>query len=163
MKKTPKISILVAVSKNGVIGKDGKLPWHISEDLKRFKALTTGHPIIMGRKTWESIGSKPLPNRTNIIITRDKKFKAMGGEVAHSVEEAIELAKKMEKEEIFFIGGGEIYKLVLPLTDRIYLTLVEEEVNGDTFFPNYSDFKKIISEEKKSDGELSYKFLTLEK
>lgn len=159
----PKISILVAVSKNGVIGKNGKLPWHISEDIKRFKALTTGHPIIMGRKTWESIGSKPLPNRANVIVTRDKKFKAEGGEVAHSVEEAIELAKKVEKEEIFIIGGGEIYKLALPLTDRIYLTLVYKEVDGDTFFPDYSDFKKVISEEEKSDGELSYKFLTLEK
>ncbi len=169
MKKTLKISILVAVSKNGAIGKDGKLPWHLSEDLKRFKALTTNHPIIMGRKTWESIGSKPLPNRTNIVLSRrvGKMYNDPNCLFVSGWEAALDLASKYESGkkggEVFVIGGEQIYEQALPFADRIYLTLVEKEIDGDTFFPDYSEFKKIISEETNSEGELKYSFLTLEK
>ncbi|MBI2340050.1 MAG: dihydrofolate reductase [Deltaproteobacteria bacterium] len=126
------LSIIVAMSQNGVIGKDNKIPWHLSEDLKRFKQLTMGHPIVMGRKTCQSIG-KPLPGRENIVITRDPKFLSEGVRVVHSLDEAIKGQKP--DEEIFVIGGAEIYRLALPPAEKIYLTLVERKFGGDTYFP----------------------------
>jgi dihydrofolate reductase len=127
------ISLVVAVSRNGVIGRAGGLPWHLSSDLKMFKALTFGKPVIMGRKTWESLPRKPLPGRTNIVITRQSGFVADGANVVASIKAAISQAGSAE--EIAVIGGGEIYHLFLPLADRIYLTEVDLEVDGDTFFP----------------------------
>ncbi|REA57916.1 dihydrofolate reductase [Dyadobacter luteus] len=127
------ISIIVAVSENGVIGKDNQLIWRLPNDLKRFKALTLGHPMIMGRKTFESIG-KPLPGRTSIVITRNQDFKADGILVVHSLEEALTEARKIEQQEVFIIGGGELYKQALPITDKLYITEVETVTNGDTFF-----------------------------
>lgn len=157
------ISLIVAISKNRVIGRDNKIPWHISADLKRFRALTIGHPIIMGRKTFESIG-KPLPKRTNIIVTRDVDYAAEGVEVTHSIDEAIKQAQGKEgSEEVFIIGGGQIYNQSMNLADRLYLTVVDEEVEGDVFFPDYSEFKKIVSKEDNQSGDLKYSFLTLEK
>lgn len=126
------ISIIVAVADNNAIGLNNQLLWHISEDLKRFKSLTSGHHIIMGRKTFESIG-KPLPNRTNIVISRNPNFKPEGCIVVCSLDEALVIARN--EQEVFIIGGGEIYKQVLPLTDRIYLTRVHGSFPADTFFP----------------------------
>ena len=127
------ISIIVVVSKNGVIGKDNQLLWRLPDDLKRFKQLTLGHPMIMGRKTFEPIG-KALPGRTSIVITGQKDFSAEGVLIAHSLEEALDAARKLEESEAFIIGGGEIYKQALPLTDRLYVTEVETEIDGDTYF-----------------------------
>lgn len=133
------LAILVAIAKNGVIGRDGGLPWRLSSDLKRFKADTMGKPIIMGRKTWASIG-RPLPGRLNIVVTRDPGFRAEGAEVAGSLDEAITLATVRARcmagaNEICVIGGGEIYRQALPLADRLYITHVLAEVEGDTRFP----------------------------
>ena len=158
----PKISIIAAIAENRAIGKNNKLLWRISEDLKRFKKVTEGHAVIMGRKTYESIG-KPLPNRLNIIITRNTSYKAPACFVFLSLGEALVYAKKYEKEEIFVIGGGEIYQQALPQTDKLYLTVVKGEYEADTFFPDYSEFKKV---DKKGEGEYKgyqYSFLELER
>jgi len=127
------LSIIVAVSENGVIGLDNQLIWRLPDDLKRFKELTLGHPIIMGRKTFESIG-KPLPGRQSIIITRDTNFSCEGTIVVHSLKEAIEAAKKIETEEAFIIGGGDIYRQVQASCDKLYVTEVHTKTEGDTFF-----------------------------
>ena len=132
------LSIIVAMSENGVIGRDGDLPWRISEDLKRFKKITMGKPIIMGRKTWESIG-RPLPGRPHIVISRDAHFRAEGVDVVQSFEAA--LARAMEltaaDSEIMVIGGAEIYRLAMERADRMYVTEVEGDVQGDTYFPEF--------------------------
>ena len=130
------ISYVVAVSKNGVIGREGGLPWHISSDLKRFKEITMGKPVVMGRKTWESLPRKPLPGRRNIVITRQRGFAPEGAEVAATPEEALALCG--DAPEVAIIGGGEIYRLFWPLVDRLYLTEVDLEVEGDTHFPAVS-------------------------
>lgn len=133
------LAILVAIAENGVIGRGGGLPWRLSSDLKRFKADTMGKPILMGRRTWESIG-RPLPGRLNIVISRDTDFRAEGAEVVASLPEAISLAKARARsmegaDEICVIGGGEIYRQALPLADRLYVTHVLAKVEGDTHFP----------------------------
>ena len=128
-----RIAFVVAASRNGVIGRDGGLPWHISTDLKRFKAITMGKPLIMGRKTWESLPKKPLPGRPNIVITRQKNYRAEGAIVVADIPSALTAAGAVE--EICVVGGGEIFDMFLPQTDRIYLTEVDLEVDGDTFFP----------------------------
>lgn len=130
----PRVSMIVAMSQNRVIGKNNQLPWHLPADLKHFKHLTMGHPIIMGRKTYESIG-KPLPGRDNIILTHDTNFEAPGCIVVTSIDEAIESADLEEQKEIFIIGGAGIYQQLLARTERIYLTLVHHHFDGDTFFP----------------------------
>jgi dihydrofolate reductase len=128
-----RISFVVAVSRNRVIGRNGGLPWHISTDLKRFKAITMGKPLIMGRKTWESLPKKPLPGRPNIVITRQKNYRAEGAIVAADMPSALTAAGQVE--EVCVIGGGEIFDIFLTKTDRIYLTEVDLEVDGDTYFP----------------------------
>ncbi|WP_031526026.1 dihydrofolate reductase [Dyadobacter crusticola] len=128
-----KIAIIVAVSGNGVIGKDNQLLWRLPDDLKRFKQLTLGHPMIMGRKTFESIG-KPLPGRTSIVVTRNADFRPEGVMVVHSLEEAIEAARQIEEEEAFIIGGGELYRQAQSIADRLYVTEVHTDIEGDTFF-----------------------------
>lgn len=133
------ISIIVAVSINGVIGKDNKLPWHLPADMAFFKEKTNGHCVITGRKNYESIPEKyrPLPNRTNIVITRQKDYKAPGAIVVHSIEEAMVEAQKTSHPEIFIIGGAEIYNqaLALDFVDTIYLTQIHYVFEGDTYFP----------------------------
>ena len=158
----PKISMIAAIaSDNRALGLNGRLIYHIPEDLKRFKELTSGHPIIMGRKTFESIGM-PLPNRRNIVITRDEEYFAEGVVIVHSLEEALGLIQN--EDEVFIIGGGEIYKQAIGMADKLYLTVVEGNPQADTFFPDYSDFKKITFEEKhETEDGLKYKFLDLEK
>ena len=145
------VSIIVAVAQNGVIGRDNKLIWHISEDLKRFKAMTTGHPIIMGRKTFESLG-RPLPNRRNIVVTRNPHYPAEGVEVADSLGEAIGMFTG--DEEVFIIGGAEIYRQAMPLADRFYLTEVCHDYEGDTYYPAWDREEwELVSEERRERGE----------
>jgi len=135
--KTP-IALIVAVAQNGVIGRDNQLPWRLPADLKHFKATTLGKPIVMGRKTFASLG-KPLPGRTNIVITRDPSFSAVGAVVAHNVEQALTLADEVAQRdgaaEIMVIGGAEIYKQVLPLAQTLYYTRVGLDAEGDAYFP----------------------------
>ncbi len=131
------IILIAALTDNRVLGKDNQLIWHLPEDLKNFKRLTSGHPVIMGRKTFESLG-KPLPNRTNIIITRNADFVAKGCRVAGSVESALKKAEETGTEKAFVIGGGEIYAQALPLADELSLTHVHTTLEGDAFFPEFS-------------------------
>jgi len=133
------LSLIVAVADNNVIGKNNQMPWHISEDFKHFKEITLGKPCIMGRKTFESILNqlgKPLPGRTSIVVSRSG-FDHEGAITASSLEEAITIAKKETEEEIMVIGGSQIYSLALPMADRIYLTRVHQEPEGDAFFPEF--------------------------
>lgn len=163
MSNKPKISAIAALGRNTrVLGKDGDLVWKIDGDLPRFKKLTTNHPIIMGRKTYESIG-RALPNRKNIVVTRSSNFNADGVVVVNSKEDALTEAGVDELDEIFIIGGGEIYKMFLPDTDRLYLTLVDSDDPGDTFFPDYPEFNKIIKREEVASGDLNTEFIILEK
>ena len=162
-----RISIIVAIGKGDrALGNNNELLWHIPEDLKRFKELTLGHPIIMGRKTWESLPEKfrPLPERTNIVITRNESLVADGATVAASLEEALTAGRGAQGgEEIFIIGGGEIYRSALPIVDRLYLTIVDNEKEADVFFPDYSDFKKITYKEEREFNNLKYTWLCLER
>jgi dihydrofolate reductase len=151
------IKIIVAMSKNRVIGNNNELIWKLSSDLKRFKELTTGHPVVMGRKTYESIG-RPLPNRRNIIITRNSEYEVEGCEVVSSLEEALLLTNN----DCFIIGGGEIYKQSLELADKIYLTLVHKDFEGDTQFPELSKEWAIIDNkdfEADQKNEYNYSFI----
>jgi dihydrofolate reductase len=127
------VSIIVAAAQNGVIGRQNQLIWHLPNDLRQFKRLTVGHPILMGRKTFESIG-KPLPGRTSIIISRNQEFQITGCVTVSTLEKALEAARQTGTDEAFVIGGAEIYRLALPLTDRIYLTEVRADFEGDAFF-----------------------------
>lgn len=156
----PILSIVCAIGAQREIGKNNQLLWHIPEDFKYFKRLTSGHVIIMGKKTFESIG-RSLPNRTNIVITRDENFKAEGIVVANSIEDAISKASEVEKEEIFIIGGGQIYAQSMQFADKLYLTIVEGKFDADTFFPNYGEFKTVVNEKKSSDENFNYTFLEL--
>lgn len=156
----PQISIIAAIGSNRELGKDNKLLWHIPEDLKRFKELTLNYPVIMGRKTFQSIG-KPLPNRTNIIITHDKDYQQEGCFITHSLSEAIELAKTKDNNEIFIIGGGQIYNQAINIADKLYLTIVKGTFDADTFFPDYLRFKKIIFKREGLFDKYKYTFLEL--
>lgn len=138
------LNLIVAIDENNGIGKNNQLPWHLPADLKHFKTLTTGHPIIMGRKTFDSIG-KPLPNRQNIIISRQTDLKIEGAEVVHSLEGAIELCKN--KEEVFIIGGSQVFKQALPLAHKLYLTIIYHLFNADTYFPEI-DTDRWVEEER---------------
>ncbi len=141
-----RISLIVAMAENRVIGLDGAMPWHISEDLKFFKQVTMGHPVIMGRKTHQAIGGA-LPGRTNIVVTRDPDFEAAGAEIAHDLDEAVKKADAFEElwgmdgatKEIFIIGGAEIYAQALPKAGRIYMTEVRLSPPGDAFFPEFDE------------------------
>ena len=134
----PVISLIAAMSNNRVIGKDNQMPWHLPADLGHFKAITLGKPVIMGRKTYESIG-RPLPGRKNIVISRNSSYKVEGCETAVSLEEAIELVN--EVEELMIIGGGNIYLQAMPLAEKLYLTFIDLNVDGDTQFPQFDHLK----------------------
>ena len=154
----PRISIIVAHAANRVIGFDGNLPWRISDDLKRFRAITMGHTVIMGRKTYESIGHA-LPGRQNIVMTRKKKYAAKKNiELAGSLNTAI---KKSVRSDVFIIGGGEIYKQALPIADRLFITLIDDEFKGDAYFPEISDgnWESTFDESHITDDGLGYCFL----
>lgn len=166
--KKPRISVVVAVGKNTrAIGNNNKLLWHIPEDLKRFKEITMGHPVIMGRKTFESILNilgKPLPGRRNIVITRQNDYNAHGADIVGSLEEGLELAKTLDSEEIFIGGGQQIYEQALPVIERLYLTLVDSDKQGDTFFPLYKDsFPTEIERTEKEYSGTNYTWMILER
>lgn len=137
---TVPIAFIVAVARNGVIGRDGDLPWRLSSDLKLFRRLTMGKPIVMGRRTWATLKRKPLDGRANIVVTRDRSFRADGAIIAHSTAEALAVAQRSAAisgaDEIMIIGGAEIYRELLPMADRIYLTEVDASPAGDAVFPN---------------------------
>lgn len=157
------ISIVCAMGRNRAIGFRNRLLWRIPDDLKRFKRLTLGHPIVMGRKTFESIG-KPLPGRTNIVVSRDPAFAPVGCQVCHSLEAALDAAARSPggNQEVFIIGGGEVYAQSLPQADRLYLTLVDDTpADADVFFPDYSRFAVQGDPEPHQDGPLSFSFVNL--
>lgn len=177
-KLSPTISLIVAMSRNRVIGMDNRLPWNLPEDLKRFKALTTGHVIVMGRKTYDSIG-KPLPNRENRVVTRQENYSLRGARVFASLADALTApietapagsgqsesgaAPVLTFDEIFVIGGAEIYKQALPLADRIYLTVIDKDYEGDAFFPDLSGMNFVEVASEKRYEPLPYRFLTLQR
>jgi dihydrofolate reductase len=157
-----RISLIAAMARNRVIGRDNQLPWRLPEDLKRFKALTMGHPVVMGRKTYESIG-KPLPGRLNLVLTRGPWSGPAGtdGPVpVVSLDQAIERARATGTDEIFVIGGGQVYELAMPLADRLYLTLVDGEHAGDAYFPQWDEasFREIERDERQG-----FSFVTLDR
>lgn len=160
------LSILVAVAKNGAIGKDNDLIWYLSDDLKRFKALTTGHTIIMGRKTFESLPKGALPNRTNVVLTKDKSKSFPNCLMLHSVEEIIEKYGKDNKEH-FIIGGGQLYADLLPYANRIYLTRVHHSFEADVFFPEIKKEDWLVESEEKHSvsekNEYAYSFINLKR
>lgn len=178
------ISLIAAIGKNRELGKNNKLLWHLPEDLKRFKDLTNGHPIIMGRKTFESIG-RVLPNRANIVITRNtraflEKAKSDGMNIrgliaCDSLEAALGIAKdkkaleagmdgvSIDTSKIFIIGGGQIFEQAMGIADRLYLTVVDKEYDADTFFPEYEEFKNVVSKKESSHEGIRYAFIDLTK
>ncbi|MBI3385913.1 dihydrofolate reductase [Candidatus Gottesmanbacteria bacterium] len=157
------LSIIAVIGKNRELGKENHLLWNLPGDLKRFRTITSGHPVIMGRKTFQSIG-RVLPNRANFVITRDASFSAAGVTVVGSLDEAIEKAGRVPGHgEIFVIGGGQIYAQAIDKVDRLYLTVVNAEALGaDTYFPDYSRFSKVIEQTPREENGIRYSFLTLE-
>jgi len=151
------ISFIVAVSENHVIGKDNQLPWHLPSDMKYFKNKTWAMPVVMGRKTFEALG-KPLEGRTNIVITRQTDWKPAGVEIVHSIDQAIVEATKLDAKEIFIIGGAEIFSAALPSTDRIYLTLIHHNFEGDAFFPELKqeEWKLVSNKDHEADEKNKY-------
>jgi dihydrofolate reductase len=166
-----RLSIIVARARNGVIGKDGDLPWRLSADLAIFKKVTSGKPVIMGRKTWESLPKKPLPGRANIVLTRDWAYEAEGARVYSSFNAAVNAAKaiaaKEDESEVFVIGGASLYERALPMADRLYVTDVDAEIDGDARFPDF-DAKEFAeagrsSHEKDEKNEYDFVFRILER
>lgn len=162
----PLVSAIAAMAENRVIGFENELPWYLPADLQHFKSITSGHPILMGRKTFESIG-RPLPNRTNIVLTRDKKYKADGCIVVTSISEAVTKAEEINSKEIFIIGGAEVYNQLLPSIERLYLTIVHADCEGDTFFPelDLAEWREVNREafDEDDDNEFPYTFLQLDR
>lgn len=158
----PRVSIIVAAADNGAIGKDNKLLWNIPEDMKRFREVTSGHTVIMGRKTYESIG-RPLPHRTNIVISGNPELKIEGCIVCNSLEEALKKGKETERDELFILGGSSIYRQSIPYSARLYLTRIKGSYEADSFFPIDHGFEKVLSEEPKDNGTHQFTFTVLEK
>lgn len=162
----PVLSAIAAMAEDRVIGKDNQMPWHLPADLKHFKTTTNGHPVLMGRKTFESIG-KPLPNRTNIIITRDASYSAPDCLIVTSAEAALSMALEQEMTEVFVIGGAEIYKQLLPQIQRLYLTLIHHKFEGDTYFPELlaDEWREVSREKHLADekNKYDYSFVLLER
>jgi dihydrofolate reductase len=160
----PILSLIAAVARNGVIGLDNRLPWHLPADLKHFKALTLGHAVIMGRKTWESLPAnfRPLPGRRNIVVTRDGSYQAAGATVATSLPAAIAAA---ENSEAFVIGGAELYAAALPLADRLQLTEIDADFEGDTHFPAFDsrEWRETAREAHLDESSFDYAFVTYER
>jgi len=156
--------MIAALGKNRELGKGNKLIWKIPSDLARFREITRGHPVIMGRKTYESIG-RLLPNRTNIIITHDSNYKGEGAIVSNSIEEAIDKSKtEPGSNEIFIIGGAQIYSSAIQYADKLYLTKINaEDLAADAFFPDYSEFKKVVHREAREENGLKFEYLDLER
>ncbi|MCB0487625.1 MAG: dihydrofolate reductase [Cyclobacteriaceae bacterium] len=157
-----KISLIAALSQNRVIGKNNDLPWRLPDDMKYFMETTSGHHVIMGRKNYDSLPEKfkPLPNRINIVVTRQKGFKAAGCEIVHSIEEGVEIGRKAEERELFIIGGAEIYKASLAVADCLYLTEIDAIIEGDTYFPeiNPSEWREVSRKRHEADQKHKHAF-----
>jgi dihydrofolate reductase len=158
------VSMIAALALNGVIGRDNSLPWRLPSDLKRFKSITMGKPIIMGRRTYESIG-RPLPGRRNIVVTRNPTYRSEGCTIVHSVDAALEAAAG--SEEVVIIGGAELFRQLFPKADRLYLSIIDREFVGDTYFPEFdrSQWVEVLTEtvDAIEDSPLSYRFTILER
>jgi dihydrofolate reductase len=159
------VSLVLARADNGVIGFKGAIPWRISDDMRHFKALTLGRPIIMGRKTWDSFPKKPLPGRTNIVVTRDRSWRAEGAVVAHSLDEALAMARAENPAEIAVVGGADIYLAALPFASRIHLTEIHTAPVGDVTLPEFdrSVWHEIAREDHQAPDGLCYSYVTLER
>lgn len=158
----PRVSLIAAVAANGVIGRDGRMPWHLPEDLKRFKALTMGHAIVMGRKTFDSIG-RLLPGRRTIIVTRQHGFRMDGAEIVHSLADALALVR--DDDEVFVIGGGEIYVQALPLASRLHLTEIDATAEGDVHFPviDRSQWREVSREHHRTSDGTAFDFVVYDR
>lgn len=162
--REPRLCLIVARAKNGVIGRDGDLPWRLRDDMAFFKKTTTGHPIIMGRKTWESFPKRPLPNRLNILLTRNSDYEAPGALVFSDIDAAIAVARARARQagdtQVFVIGGAEIYRQSLSRADRLYLTEIDAEIEGDAVFPSIdeADWTEVSAETFAADERNNYKF-----
>ena len=156
------ISLIAALTRNRVIGKDNDLPWHLPDDMKYFMQTTKGHHVVMGRKNYDSIPEKfrPLPNRTNIVVTRQKDLKLPGCLVVNALEDAVSIARNAGESELFIIGGSTIYRLGLPFADRLYLTEIDAELDGDTHFPaiNRNDWKEVSRKHHPADDRHAFPF-----
>ncbi|MFA5877524.1 MAG: dihydrofolate reductase [Candidatus Paceibacterota bacterium] len=161
-KQKARVIAIAAIGRNRGLGKNNNLIYKIPEDMKHFRDATLGHPIISGRKNFESMG-RALPGRPTIVVTRDTSYAFEGVTVVHTIEEALAKARELDQEKVFIIGGGEIYKAALPYTDTLDLTLIDDDKPADVFFPEYPEFTKVISEEKKEHEGTSYSFVILEK
>lgn len=160
-----RISLVAAVARGGVIGRDGGIPWRITEDVARFKALTTGHPVVMGRRTWDSLPNRfrPLAGRRNVVITRNPTWHAEGAERAGSLDEALQMLEGVRR--VYAIGGAEVYAAALPIADELVLTEIDLDVEGDTFFPEWdrAAFEETLREEHISDDGTRFSFVTYER
>lgn len=162
IKNKPIISMISAISKNRGIGKNNKLLFDIPEDLKYFCTITSGHPVIMGERTYYSMG-RPLPKRLNIVLSQNKELIIPGCIVCFNIDDAIRIASEKDKNEIFFIGGGMVYSQAIKFAGRLYLTIIDAEPEADTYFPDYSDFKKIVSREPHEYNGIKFEYRVLEK
>ena len=169
--KSPRISIIVATDEENGIGKDNKIPWHIKKDLVRLSLMTRSKVAVVGDKSYNSMASyydisgRPMPAKEYIVISLDKNFKSKRNNTfaVNSISEALDRIRKSKEKEVFVIGGASIYKQMIEFTDHLYVTIVKNEFNCDTFFPDYSDFKKVISSEEDSEGDFNMTYKVLEK
>ncbi|MBI4137082.1 dihydrofolate reductase [Candidatus Roizmanbacteria bacterium] len=157
----PTISLIAAIDRNRGLGKDNKIPWHIPEDLKHFKEITMGHPVIMGRKTFESIG-KPLPGRVTIVVTRNPNY-ACGVRTVHSLDDAISYATSLDQKEIFIIGGAEIFKQSIHRAHKLYLTIIDAAYEVDTYFPAYEETFTPVKEDRRVNGNVTVTYKTFKR
>ena len=159
------MALVAAVARGGVIGRDSGIPWRLPEDMRRFRTLTMGHPVVMGRRTWESLPDqfRPLPGRGNVVVTRNSDWSAQGADRAGSIEDALRLLEG--EATVFVIGGGEIYAAALPSADELLLTEIDAEIEGDTYFPNWDpdDFEEVARERHVSSDGVGYSFVTYER
>ncbi len=158
------LTLIAALARRGVIGLNNALPWRLPEDLKRFKSLTLGHPVIMGRKTWDSLG-RPLPGRENIVISRQPDFHPEGARLARDIPQALALARAGGMAEVFVIGGGDIYRQCLPLADRLQLTEIQHDFEGDAFFPDFdrSLWQETARSRQHAEAGFDYDFVTYQR
>ena len=160
-----RVALVAAVARGGVIGRDSGIPWRLPEDMRRFRTLTMGHPVVMGRRTWESLPDqfRPLPGRGNVVVTRNSDWSAQGADRAGPIEDALRLLEG--EATVFVIGGGEIYAAALPSADELLLTEIDAEIEGDTYFPNWDpdDFEEVARERHVSSDGVGYSFVTYER
>jgi dihydrofolate reductase len=160
-----RVALVAAVARGGVIGRDSGIPWRLPEDMRRFRTLTMGHPVVMGRRTWESLPDqfRPLPGRGNVVVTRNSDWSAQGADRAGSIEDALRLLEG--EATVFVIGGGEIYAAALPSAHELLLTEIDAEIEGDTYFPNWDpdDFEEVARERHVSSDGVGYSFVTYER